>query len=151
MAKFITRIRRKDSADHTHRMPNGEMTGPMLMKPDFKHSHSYVCEDSDVKETSIALTGVDHNHETIYGKTGGAVDIKAKESEAPRDREAKDQSGIIGGVHNIHKADSAHMDKIVRQGSKWLVLSESGHKLGEHPTQEAALKQLKAVEFHKNN
>ena len=38
---------------------------------------------------------------------------------------------------------------IVRRGKKWVVLSEAGDKLGEHPTEWQAQNQLRAIEASK--
>ena len=38
---------------------------------------------------------------------------------------------------------------IRKRGSKYVVLSSHGRKLGSHPTRKAALKQLRAVEASK--
>lgn len=39
---------------------------------------------------------------------------------------------------------------VVHRGTKWLVLSESGKKLGEYDTEEAARRRLRQIEMWKH-
>ena len=42
------------------------------------------------------------------------------------------------------------VERIAHEGNDWIVYSKSGRKLGTHPTEEKALKQLAAIEISKS-
>jgi len=75
MCKFCPRVYRKDSQeDHTHSMPDGKMTGGMLMKPskDRFNAHSHLYHESEeTKETGIMHDLPGHVHSTEIGDTSG--------------------------------------------------------------------------------
>lgn len=129
MGKFHTRVYRKDQAsdDHAHKLPDGSYTGGSLLKPNsdrtFPHTHLYTGSHGETLETCPSPMGGDHVHESEKGMSSGPVAVR--------------------------KDSVDRRDFITREGSKWLVKSETGKTLGTHPSKEEAVKQLQAVEANK--
>lgn len=133
MGKIKMQVHRKDSMeDHRHRLADGSYTGGALNKPNadrtFPHTHLYQ-HDGKTHETGLAASGGDHTHDSLFGETAGPVGMGPKIGpEIPR---------------------NDHMDFVEREGSQWVVRSEGGKTLGKHPSKEAAVNQLKAIEANK--
>lgn len=63
---------------------------------------------------------------------------------APLPPELRGGPGVDPDALNVDR-----MDTVKQEGSKWVVRSKSGEKLGEHDTEEEANKQLRAIEAAK--
>lgn len=122
--KTHSRVLRKDnSEDHVHSLPNGIQTGGMLMKPSSTrfgwHSHLYQL-DGVVYETGPAHNEAGHAHASELGETSGPM--KSRKDSAER------------------------KDSVQLRGSTYCVVSVTGHVLGRHHRLEDAEKQLATLD-----
>lgn len=108
MSKIQKHIRRADSLeDHMHSIPDGDMTGGMLMKPSKDqfgmHTHLYECEE-DTAETGPAHDLPGHIHSL---KEGQETSASVKMTKKPGDPWQK-------------------MDSLRREGTKYVLRSMTG-------------------------
>ncbi len=80
MAKHYRNSKRRDSTtDHSHSLPDGKLTGGLLMKPSPTqwgwHTHLYEI-DGQVCETTQAHDLPGHVHETVIGETSGPQPVR---------------------------------------------------------------------------
>lgn len=128
MSKFIKRTYRRDDQDnHAHRLKDGSYTGTPILKPNvdqtYPHTHLYQFNGKTF-ETGPSPMGPDHTHTTEVGMTSAPVPPR-KDMGSPSRKDSIE--GLI----------------MFRQGTSWMIQSETGANLGKFKTQAEASQKMK--------
>ena len=115
-----------------------------------KKSRMY--EDARGDRTAAGLAyGIEDAHYALMDSLYSILESDEEDKIGLIRQSAKQCASHIEEMCKANAERAAALERVIKhEGDKWVVYSESGKKLGEHDSEEAATKQLQAIEIEKH-